>query len=326
MKPAPKNESEREVRVLVADDDTRLAERMVDFLANNGFYTRYARNGLEAKSVLLTWKPDYILIDLFLSEVNALQFLRHLGPTAIGEDKIKVIVLSGHSHEANVRECLKAGAIDYLVKPVKYVDLLARLVLHTQKKRTLEDLQSQGEKPNPDAPFYLHLTDLTLREALKNLQIEETLHNLTRMVAMALKAVRVSIAQCDPETRSGNVVGSSDLRHIRDLTLDLNKYPEILYVLQSQKLLALDNIATDHAMAFVAKQNKSINFNSMIVAPVFMNHNEPWGVLSARMPDNKTRLTDSEIRFVQLVSHVVGMSLLKGRELAQLGLTPKKSA
>ncbi len=319
MSQTTQNKNEREIRVLVAADDALLAERLVDFLANNGFYTRCARNGLEAKSILLTWKPDYILIDLFLAEMNALQFLKHLGPGNVGEEKIKVIVLSGHSHGANVRECLKAGAIDYLVKPFKYIDLLSRLVLHIQKKRALENLEGESGKPDPGDAFYLHLTDLTLREGLKNLQIDETLYNLTRMVAMALKAVRVSIVRCEAETRSGDVLGSSDLRHVRQLALDLNKYPEILYVLRSKKLLALDNLATDPAMAFVTRQNKSISFNSMIVAPISLNQNEPWGVLSARMPENKTSLTDSEIRFAQLVSHVVGLSLLKDRSLAQAG-------
>ncbi|MCM2280728.1 MAG: response regulator [Bdellovibrionaceae bacterium] len=326
MKQSPQISSEREVRVLVADDDTLLAERMVDFLSNNGFYTRYARNGLEVKNMLLTWKPDFILIDLFLAETNALQFLKFLGPGQMGEDKIKVIVLSGHSHETNVRECLRAGAIDYMVKPFKYVDLLSRLVLHTQKKRTLLDVDDSAHKANPNADYFLHLTDLTLQESLKNLRLEETLHNLTRMVSLALNAVRVSIVQCDVEARSGQVLGSSDLRHIRQLELDLNKYPEILYVLQSKQLLALDNLATDPQMAFVARQNKSIHFNSMIVAPLSINQHEPWGVLSARMNEAKASLSDAEIRFVQLVSHVVSLALLKDRSQAQAGHPHKKTA
>lgn len=326
MEPSGTRQGDNEVRILIADDDTLLAERLVDFLSNNGFYTRFARNGLEAKNMLLTWKPDYILIDLFLAEVNALQFLKHLGPTQIGADKIKVIVLSGHSHEANVRECLRAGAIDYLVKPFKYIDLLSRLVLHTQKKRTLEDVDAQAPKSEPDAKYFLHLTDLILREAQKNLQIEETLHNLTRMVAMALKAVRVSIVQCDGENRSGHVLASSDLRQIRQLSLDLNKYPEILYTLNSKKLLALDNLATDPTMSFVTRQNKSIQFNSMIVAPIHIRQNETWGVLSARMSDSKKSLSDAEIRFVQLVAHTVGLTLAKDRGLSKSTKDSKKSA
>jgi len=327
----PKAHTEdREIRILLADDDQQFCERVSDFLANNGFYTRYARNGLEVKNILLTWKPDYILVDLMLPEVNALQLLRHLGPQALGQGpgKIKVIVFSGHSHEANVRECLLAGAVDYLVKPMKYVDLLSRLVLHTQKKREIENLESASaaKSKSDEALHFMHLTDLVLREALKNLQLDETLFNLTRMVSMALKAVRVSVVACDGETRTGNVLGSSDLRQIGDLTLDLNKYPEILYVLNTQKTLALDNLLKDPTMASVAKQNKSINFNSMVVAPVRFNSHAIWGVLSVRMSENNESMSDAEIRFVQLVSHVVGLSILKDRTNQSASRQVKKSA
>lgn len=310
MKPGDKNWNDQEIRVLVADDDGVLADRTVDFLRNNGFNARIARNGAEARSILLTWKPDYVIYDLLLPDLNALQFLKYLGPEALGEDKIKVIVLSGHTNQANIRECMRLGALDYLVKPFKYIDLLSRLVLHKQKKKVLAEPTASTSS---EASYFLHLTDLTLREALKNTSIDETLFDLTRMVALAAKAVRVSIVKCDAENRRGDVLASSDLRHVKNLTLDLGKYPEILYTLKSGKILALENLAKDPAMAFVAKTNKSVQFNSMIVSPIFIGGNQPWGVLSARMNDTKIELSDSEIRFVQLVSHVIGLALLKDR-------------
>ena len=314
MKP-DKNHNDQEIRVLVADDDGVLADRTVDFLRNNGFNARISRNGSEARSILLTWKPDYVIYDLLLPELNALQFLKYLGPEALGDEKIKVIVLSGHANQSNIRECMRLGALDYLVKPFKYIDLLSRLVLHKQTKRTVKE-PAPTEATSDQTAYYLHLTDLTLREALKNVAIDEVLFNMTRMVSLAAKAVRVSIVKCDYEARVGNVLASSDLRHVRDLNLDLGKYPEILYALKTGKLLAIENLAKDPAMAFVAKQNKSIQFNSMIVSPIFLGGANPWGVLSARMSDTKIELSDSEIRFVQLVSHVIGLSLLKDRGAA----------
>ncbi len=313
MKPGDKNYNDQEIRVLVADDDGVLADRMADFLRNNGFNARIARNGVEARSILLTWKPDYVIYDLLLPELNALQFLKYLGAEALGEDKIKVIVLSGHTNQSNIRECMRLGALDYLVKPFKYIDLLSRLVLHKQKKRTIEEPQAATAD---EAAYFLHLTDLTLREALKNTSLDETLFDLTRMVSMAAKAVRVSVVKCDFDNRKGDVLASSDLRYVKNLQLDLAKYPEILWALKSGKILALENLAGDPAMAFVAKQNKSIQFNSMIVAPIFLGGTQPWGVISARMNETKIKLSDSEIRFVQLVSHVIGLALLKDRNAA----------
>ena len=60
MKP-DKNHNDQEIRVLVADDDGVLADRTVDFLRNNGFNAPIARNGSEARSIILTLKPDYVI-------------------------------------------------------------------------------------------------------------------------------------------------------------------------------------------------------------------------------------------------------------------------
>ncbi len=307
------NESTEEIRILVADDDKIFAEHLVDFLTNNGFYTRYARNGLEARNILLTWRPHFILIDLVLPEMNALQFLKHLGPNHVGEDKIRVIIMSGHSHEANVRECLRNGATDYIIKPLKYIDLLSRLVLHSQKKRSVEDMgEVRSASQDSDSNYYLHLTDLIVRETLKPAVLNETLYNLTRMISLAFKAVRVSVVHCDTGQSLGFVCGSSDLREINNLPIDLTKYPELIYVMTSGKVLALDNLEKDPLMATVARQHKSITFNSLVVTPIFYPApNDIWGVLSVRMPDSKSTLQDTEIRFLQLVGRVISMTLFK---------------
>lgn len=301
--------SQKEIRVLVADDEVILAERLVEFLSSSGFYTRYVRSGTEAKKVIADWRPDFILCDLMLPDMNALAFLKYLKENDwLGDDKIRFFVLSGHNIPKNVTECMRLGASDYLVKPIKHTDLLTRLVLHGQAKHQLPQVKPEAAPDNDNALYYLHLTDLTLREALKNVPITETLHNLTGMVSLAMKAVRVSLVRCNFDERKGHVLASSDKRGIGGLELDLNKYPEILYVLRNDCMLALDNLAADPAMAFVARLNKSIHFNSLIVCPVRMD-GERWGVLSVRLPASKTTLTDSEIRYAQLVAHVAGLVL-----------------
>ncbi len=310
------NQSENaEVRVLVADDEMVVAERLVDFLSNNGFYTRFVRDVVEAKNMLLNWRPDFILLDLMLSEGKAVSFLKDMQQKGLlGEDKIRVIMLSGHNHEANVKECMKWGANDFIVKPFKYVDVLSRLVLHKQKKRILEETVERSETPNlnQDAKYYMNLTELTLREALKvGVDPKETLYNLSRMVAMATKAVRVSIVHCNYYDREGQVWASSDKKVMGELKLDLSKYPEVLYVVHNSKLLALDNLDIDPTMSFVTKQNKSIKFNSLIVCPILLNR-EVWGVVSVRLPETRTeKLSDFEIRFVQIVANVMGTVLLR---------------
>ena len=297
----------RVIRVLVADDETLLAQRLVEYFTEKGFIARGARNGTEVTTLLEHWKPDFVFYDLMLPEMNALTFLGKMNKEGrLGENKMRVFVLSGHNNAANVKECMRLGASEYVAKPVAHADLLARMILHLQPKREVGAYQPNSSEDFESAQYYMHLTDLTLREALKGQPTEDCLHNLTGLLGVSFKAVRVSVIRCTMESRRGYVIASSDKKNIDALEIDLVKYPEISYVLNNDKLLAVDNLAADPTLHFVTKQSKSIIFNSMLVAPIRVNGNA-WGVLSIRLAESKQRATEFEMRFAQLVAHVVGL-------------------
>jgi CheY-like chemotaxis protein len=294
-------------RILVADDETLLGQRLAEFLTSKGFFAKAVRLGSEVEQALTNFQPEFILYDLMLPEMNALQFLQRLASTKAAP-RIKVFVLSGHSNQNNIRECMRLGAADYITKPVSHEALLARVILYMQPKREVTEFQAKSAEDFEGAFFYLHLTDLLLREANKGLPVPDSLHNLSGLLGVTLKAVRVSAIHCNVETRKGHVVASNDKRSINGLEIDLNRYPEIQYVLTNEKLLAVDNLAADPTMHFVTLLEKSINFNSMVVAPIRIK-GQLWGVLSARLPESKKKLNEFEIRFCQLAAHVVGMVL-----------------
>ena len=304
-KPAP-----RPVRVLIADDETLLSERMIIFLNEKGFETRYVKQGHEIGNMLSQWMPDFIIYDLMLPDLNGMEFLRQLKVAGqLGEGKIKVFMTSGHNVQSNVKECLRMGASDYMVKPIKHQDLFMRLVLHMATKKEISESR-MGMAEVESAQYYLHLTDLLLRESLKSYAVhEELLHNLTRMVALSMKAVRVSLIECDIDLRAGWVVASSDKRDIGRHKIDLFKYPEIMYCLRNEKLLALDNLVNDPTMHFVTRQNKEIDFNSMIVAPLKIGGSY-WGVLSIRMAESKKQVNEFEMRYAQLAAHCLALQLM----------------
>lgn len=298
----------RPIRILIADDETLLSERMIIFLNEKGFECKYVKAGLHIANILPSWMPDFIIYDLMLPDLNGLEFLRQLRQAnLLGNDKIKVFITSTHNVTSNVKECLKLGASDYLAKPLKHQDLFMRIVLHMQSKKEINDVKA-GTQEIENAQYYLHLVDLLLREALKPGNLDDLLHKLTVMIGMSMKAIRVSLVECDQDARTGWVHASSDNSKINRLKLDLFKYPEILYVLRNEKMLALDNLATDPTMHFVTRQNKEITFNSMIVAPIKIS-GAHWGVLSIKMADSKQQVNEFEMRYAQLAAHVMGLQL-----------------
>lgn len=311
-------------KILVSEDSTFVLDKLSQALTERGFQVRSAEKGPEALAMAKQWKPHFILYDLMKVDLPGPAFLKALkAEDLLGDDRSRVFMMSSHNSTFNVKECLKLGASDYLVKPVKPDDLMGRLVLHMQPKRHVAETKAGDTSDSGNALHYMHLTELLLRESLKLAPQPEVLFNLVGMLSLALGAVRVSIVEAALEKNAGTVRASSDKRDIDGLNLDLVKYPEVVFVIRSEKTLALDNLKGDATMAAVAEQTKSISFNAMIVCPIRFG-GEIWGVLSARLPDTKTTLSDFEIRFAQLTAHVAANVV--ARHLAAKSAVPASSA
>lgn len=296
------------IKVLIADDDGQLSRRLAAFISDHGFDCRLANSGSEARFQILDWKPRIVLADLMLPEVNAMGLLDFIKEQpSLKREAIQVLIMSGHNNEFNVKQALAKGAKDYLVKPFRYEDILRRLVFHCRSYRHLSDLNTKEFTQTDEGSLMLHLTDLVLRQANSGESLPNILYNLTRMVSMKVDGVRCSVIEV-LDQQNGIVVVSNDDRGASGIRLDLNKYPEVLNVVNTGVMIAIENIENSPELKLIKKLLKDIMFNSMIVCPVSRFH-RPFGVLSLRMPAHKTAITDNEMRFVEIVSHVVSLVL-----------------
>lgn len=298
----PKFRSPAKVKVLVADDDRGTTRRLVEFLEQHGFDAKAVYNGREAKASLVNYRPDIVLVDLMLPHANAFDLIRYAkSEPALARREINFIVLSGHNNPENVAEAFKRGAKDYIEKPFLYQDLLNRLILHCRKGRELEALT------DADLSAHWQMTELLLQQALEPGPVEDVMHKLMVMAARKLKAVRCSLIRTVTHTQ-GVVVASSDDRNVAGLNLNLTKYPEIQLVMNTGKVIAIENLENSRALQRIKNEFKAISFNSMIVCPVTYR-GKAFGVLSMRLAPNKQKLSDEEIRFVDVVAKIASLSL-----------------
>lgn len=296
------------IKVLIADDDNQLSRRLADYIADRGFEARVVANGKDARNTILEWKPRFVLADLMLPEGNALSLIDFIKEEKVLRHKfINVLVMSGHNVETNVRQALQRGAKDYIVKPFRHEDVVKRLIFHSRSYRQLRDLSSKDFSNVDEASLMLHLTDLVLRQALGGASLRDILFNLTRMVSMKVDGVRCSILHC-MDQKLGVVVTSNDNANASGIQVDLYNYPEVLHVLNTQTLIAIENLGESMELRHVHEKVKDISFNSMVVCPV-ARWGQSFGVLSLRMPPEKETVSDNEIRFVEIVSHVVSLVL-----------------
>ncbi len=299
----------KKIKILIADDDRQLSRRLGDFLSECNFEIHKVEKGTDVLNEINTWKPRMVLIDLMLPEGNAYEILEKIR----GESKVRgsslpqIIVMSGHNIKSNVEKSLQLGASDYIIKPFLYEDVLHRLIFHLRKTRIIQDLNPNKDKSVEEGTLLLYLTDLVLRTANAADPLAEKLFNLTRMAAMKLDGVRCSIIKVHNH-KDGEVVASHDSRDATGIKLDLNKYPEIIHVWQTGTLLAIENIDMSSELKAIRESLKSVNFSSLVVCPLYQNQ-KIYGALSLRLPSEKKRLSDNEIRFVEIIGHSLSLVL-----------------
>lgn len=139
----------RAASVLICEDDARIVDLLDDELRTNGYRVKIARNMGEAKSMLATWVPDLILLDIILPESNeaGLELLRFIRKRS----SVPVILVSALSRADDRVRGLRAGADDFISKPFHLEEVLARIeaVLRrtqpeiTGLKLTIDDLRKQ---------------------------------------------------------------------------------------------------------------------------------------------------------------------------------------
>lgn len=295
-------------KILLMDKDGQTSRRICDYLEANGFETMSVQTGEQGIAALKTFKPRFVVCDLMLPDMTGVEFLDVVFSTKeFAKRDIKILVTSSHNNVQNVKECIKKGACDYIIKPLKAETLLPRIIYQAQKKRKIVEEEAPVLKKLSGGDLYNHLLSLVLKESVSRKSDHEVLFNMTKMLAMTLKAVRCSLIECNEDRVSGYVRVSHDNISLNDLRIDLERYPEVLDVVNKEEVVIIENLDSDPTLAEMKKNLKSISFNSMIVCPVYMRGNF-YGVISARMGNSQT-FSENHIRFAVMVSQIISLIL-----------------
>jgi two-component system response regulator HydG len=137
----------REGTILLVDDEEYVRDSLAALLERRGFDVRRAGSAEEALARHELEGIDAVLTDLRMPGADGLDLLRRLAAAA---PALPVIVLTGHGTVASAVECVRAGAREYLLKPVDpeaLVLLLRRILREAGTRRELEYLRAGAEDP-----------------------------------------------------------------------------------------------------------------------------------------------------------------------------------
>lgn len=140
--------------VLVVDDAPDTLRMLCDALADEGYTVLVARDGQQALARLDVVTPDAILMDAVMPGLTGFETCQRIKNHAAWS-AIPVIFMTGLSETADVVAGFEAGGVDYVVKPVRIEEVLARLTTHVRNARAareaLRSLQRDSKASGADA-------------------------------------------------------------------------------------------------------------------------------------------------------------------------------
>ena len=142
--------------ILVVDDELGIRALLSEILSDEGHTVELAENAAEARALRERLRPDLVLLDIWMPDVDGITLLKEWGASA--QLSMPVIMMSGHGTIDTAVEATKHGAIAFLVKPINLLKLLRAV-----EQALVKPGQRAGATPAPglrgDGHAQLHAAD-----------------------------------------------------------------------------------------------------------------------------------------------------------------------
>jgi DNA-binding response OmpR family regulator len=205
--------------ILVVDDKANVRQLLRDYLSEQGFNIATAANGREALYAARHETPDVILLDLMMPEMDGYEFLQQYRK----ERTVPVIIITAKDEEADAVLGLELGADDYVLKPFRMRELVARVRAVLRR--------SEPADPNSKS---LHIGDILLDEAAHTVAVRGQAVTLTptefKMLGLLMRSVGQVLTRqqlADELSEEGYSGMERTLNvHIRNLRAKIEADPE----------------------------------------------------------------------------------------------------
>lgn len=163
--------SEKEF-ILVVDDVTKNLQVLGNILMEEGYEIALASDGFEALETVESDKPDLILLDIMMPELSGYDVCRKLKANDTTKE-IPIVFLTARSETEDIVKGFSLGGSDYITKPFKREELLARIDTHLKLKRSRDIIVHQNEqlkKLNEEKNEFLGIAAHDLKNPLNSIK------------------------------------------------------------------------------------------------------------------------------------------------------------
>ncbi len=152
-----------EPRILVVDDEKTITDLVGIYLRNEGYQVTLAYTGADAARAILSQEFDLAVLDIMLPDIDGFELLR----TIRADHTYPVIMLTARDSQADKIEGLTLGADDYVVKPFRPLELVARV------KAQLRRYTSYGSRDQAEESQLLSVNGLTINRDSRVVTVDE---------------------------------------------------------------------------------------------------------------------------------------------------------
>jgi len=282
-------------KIVVADDDQSLMRTLTWILKESGYDVVAAPGGEGLLGILEQERPNLLLLDIMMPKTDGLQLLERLKSDARFRDLPVLMISSMPPEEATVK-ALGLGAADFIPKPFRVRELLARVEAHL---RTAQELGKAREEAESRAA----IVDI-LHEVTDSLKPDEIYHILARRIARVLRISKCSLVLAKPGDQVGVVVAAYENPMLRNLQIDLSRYPEVQRALALGRPVLVEDVATDPLYADERlrweRDGITVLTHSAAALPFSMK-DQQVGVFFLRTTSGDPALTRADSQFAETV-------------------------
>jgi len=282
-------------KILLADDDATLVSTLSYILKERGYEVVVSPGGENLLALVAAEKPQLLLLDIMMPKTDGLALLGRLKEDDRFHD-LPVLMLSSMPPEDATVQALGLGAADFISKPVRAKELFARVEAHLRLGRTLAQAREEAKS-------HAAMVDI-LHEVTDSLKPDEIYHILVRRVARVLNVTKCSMVLAKPGDKTGVVVAAVENPMLRNLEIELSRYPEIEQALAIGRRVLVADAATDPL--FEAERRRwtsegiAVPTRSAVALPFHMKDRQV-GVFFLRTTGQEASLTPADAQFAETV-------------------------
>lgn len=289
--------------LLLAGEPAARPEGLEQFLVRGGYLVDEVPTGQAPLQAAERETPDAVILCVRASDDEAIRTVGGFRNSAEWTD-IPVLVLASAGDADAVTRLLVAGASDAVGAPVRLGEVRARLDRQLEARQSLRELRET-----------LRSRDLLFdifQEISAALRAEEIFQTLVRRVGQALSLAHCSFVLTSPGEAFGRVVAVYENPSIRDLRVELSRYPEIEEALRTERPVVIENVK-EHPL-FAAVRDKweaqalEVNVRSAVALPVFVQ-GFPAGVFFLRTREGDPDLTSRDVALADTIAQAAAKVL-----------------